>query len=93
MDYTCGCQRCKGCKVGIRWQTQVFIQRENGGWEGIVMWDKGVCLPHAITFTITIEKMAMEGAPSVVVDYEDFRQHTMAENAMRFKSISSEDLQ
>jgi hypothetical protein len=49
----------------------VFIQRENGGWEGIVMWDKGVCLSHAITFTITIEKMAMEGIPIVVVDYKD----------------------
>jgi hypothetical protein len=49
----------------------VFIQRENGGWEGIIMWDKGVCLPCAITFTITIEKMAMEGALVVVVDYED----------------------
>jgi hypothetical protein len=48
----------------------VFIQRENGGWEGIVIWDKGVCLPHAVTFTITIEKMAMEGALVVTVDYE-----------------------
>ncbi len=45
------------------------------------MWDKGVCLSHAITFTITIEKMAMEGIPIVVVDYKDVWQHTMAENA------------
>lgn len=87
MEYTCGCQNCKGCKVGIRWQSQVFIQRENGGWEGIIMWDKGVCLPCAITFTITIEKMAMEGALVVVVDYEDVWQHTMAENAAMLKSI------
>jgi hypothetical protein len=48
----------------------VFIQRENGGWEGLVMWDKGVCLLHTTTFTITIEKMAMEGAPTIIVDYE-----------------------
>jgi hypothetical protein len=48
---------------------------ENGGWEGIVMWDKGVCLPHVITFTITVEKMAMECAPSVVVNYKCLTTH------------------
>jgi hypothetical protein len=35
MEYTCCYQRCRGYKVGIRWQSQVFIQHENGGWEGI----------------------------------------------------------
>jgi hypothetical protein len=48
----------------------MFIQMENGGWEGIVMWNKGVCLPHVITFTIIVEKMAMECAPVVVVNYK-----------------------
>ncbi len=70
----------------------MFIQREFGGWEGIVMWDKGICLPHTITFAITVEKMGMEGAPSVVMDYKDVWQPTMAKNAMRFKSIFNEDL-
>ncbi len=70
MNYICGCQNCKRCKVGIRWQSQVFIQMENGGWEGIVMWDKGVCLLHVIAFTIIVEKMAMEFAPTIVVNYE-----------------------
>jgi hypothetical protein len=35
MEYTCCYQRCRGYKLGIRWQSQVFIQHENGGWEGI----------------------------------------------------------
>jgi hypothetical protein len=36
--------------------------------------------------------MGMEGAPSVVMDYKDVWQPTMAKNAMRFKSIFNEDL-
>jgi len=62
MEYTCCYQRCKGYKVGIRWQSQVFIQHENGGWEGIVMWQKGACLLCAITFAIEVDKMTMEAA-------------------------------
>ncbi len=70
----------------------MFIQRENGGWEGLVMWDKGVCLLHTTTFTITIEKMAMEGAPTIIVDYEYVWQNTMAENVAMLKSIFGWDL-
>ncbi len=70
MKYMCGCYRCKRCKVGIRLQSQVFIQRENGGWDGILMQDSDACLLHAITFVVEVEKISMEGA-QVVKDYKE----------------------
>jgi hypothetical protein len=58
--YSCSCHRCSGI-VGFRWQSQVFIFRGNKGWENIVTWDKGCCLPCALMFAIETKKIAMEG--------------------------------
>jgi len=34
------------------------------------MWQKGACLPHAITFAIEVENMKIEGALAVT-NYEN----------------------
>lgn len=59
-EYTCQCIRCKRCGVEIQWQSHIFLRRENRGWENIVMWDKGCCLPRALAFAIRINKEVME---------------------------------
>jgi hypothetical protein len=49
----------------FKWKNKVYILRENGGWEDIVTWVEGCCLPYALVFAIEIEKMAMEGVEHV----------------------------
>jgi hypothetical protein len=43
-----------------------------GGWEGILIWQKGVFLPLAITFAIKVEKIAMDDV-TPIVDYENIQ--------------------
>jgi hypothetical protein len=40
------------------------------------MWDKGCCIPHAVTFAICQDKEAMEGAKhneTIATEYEELR--------------------
>jgi hypothetical protein len=66
--YICGCDNCRGCRVGIRWQNKVLIQIKKGGWENIVIWDKGCCIPWVIKFTILSNKTAMVNMHNSIVD-------------------------
>lgn len=51
----------KGAKWEYDGKSHIFVRRENGGWENIVMWDKGgCCLPRALPFAIQIDKEVME---------------------------------
>jgi hypothetical protein len=43
-----------------------------GGWEGILIWQKGVFLPFAITFVIKVEKIVMDDV-TLIVDYENIQ--------------------
>jgi len=64
--------------VGIQWQSHIFLKRENGGWNNIVMWDKGCCLPCALAFAIQIDKEAMKVASAstkATRNYDKVRQY------------------
>ncbi len=74
-------EKWKRCKVGIRWQSQMFIQRERR-----VEGQKGVFLPLAIIFAIKVEKMAMDDV-TPIVDYENIKKCTMAENLAKLQVI------
>jgi hypothetical protein len=80
-DYTCQCIECKGCNVSFRWQSQLFNQQENGQWESIVMWDKGCCIRHAVTFAIHQNQEAMECTKhneTIATKYEELKRCTIA---------------
>jgi hypothetical protein len=59
----------------------MFIQRERR-----VEGQKGVFLPLTIIFAIKVEKMAMDDV-TLIVDYENIKKCTMAENLAKLQII------
>lgn len=50
----------KGAEWEYNGKITFFFGKENGGWENIVMWDRGCCLPCALAFAIRTDKEAMK---------------------------------
>ncbi len=75
--------------MGIQWQSHIFVRREIGGWENIVMWDKGCCSLHALAFTIQIDKEVMEVTSvfEVARDYDKVCLSILAEKEAKFATI------
>jgi hypothetical protein len=89
-DFTCQYIECKGCNVSFRWQSQLFNLQENGQWENIVMWDKGCCICHTVTFVIRQDQEVMEGMKHdevIATKYKELKRCTIIRNQERLKKF------
>ncbi len=80
-DHIFHCESFKGCSAFLKWQSQIFMQAKNGVWENIVMWEKGCCVPSAMSYTTQVDKEVMEDTSQEIefgATYEELQGWTIA---------------